>query len=137
MDDRDRVRQHVAERMRQLGLDATDVATRSGMQRRTVEGFLDGTYWPKLGTLSKLEKTLDWPAFYLRSYYRGTEVYTTDPGPSDEQDRWYVELPATQDGLTRAQVSEVEAVMLAAGLARLRQIQGHDPVEHTTEGIDG
>jgi transcriptional regulator with XRE-family HTH domain len=125
VDHQDSTRQAVRRRLTHLRLNQTDLATRAGVSRATVNAFLTGATWPSAETLGRIEEALGWPPGAI-------EEQATEPEP---------DRPATKNtaadfvtildqevmmSLTPLQRAEVNAAGTAAALKRLREILGQN-----------
>lgn len=119
---RARARTAVVEAMSGLGLTKTEFAREAGLDVGTVGDFLDGSRWPRLPTLAKIDAALGWAPGTTSSVASGGDV----PNVGDDTDSHRMLLnvdPATYDDLDRAELAEAMATAQAVFLQKVREIR--------------
>jgi hypothetical protein len=124
---RTRARSAADRRMRELGLNPTDIARAAGITRQAVSGFLAGETWPRPATLSAISRGLSWPPGQLAEIADGSDVELPAPhadhGGSSGRDLvigWPEQLSAEER-------AEWEAAVRAEAYRRAREIRASRP----------
>jgi transcriptional regulator with XRE-family HTH domain len=121
-DSRALARETARQRMRELGLSYTLIATRTDITRQTVSAFLRGEVeWPQDATLTKIDRALEWPAGTLAGIAMGTAKAPGEPpAEMDGERRLAIGWP---EDFGEDEAAEWEAAVRAAAFERARAIR--------------
>lgn len=120
--DKDRARSAVKARMAQEGIDKTDLARRAHIDPGTAGDFLNGSRWPRLPTLAKLDQALGWEPGTLAAIAEGAEEPNVTGMAHDSAMLLDVD-PETYADLTPAELAEAMATAKAVFLRQVREIR--------------
>lgn len=121
--DRDQARVAVLERMAERGWDKARLANEAGIDYSTAGDFLNGARWPRLPTLSKIEKALGWEPGTIESVARGTASPPNVGGEVQDRQMLLNVDPAVYDDLDPAELAEAMATAQAVFLQKVREIR--------------
>ncbi len=132
----------MAERLRQIPLNRSELARESGVALNTVRDLLDGRAWPMNRTAAAIERVIGWPEGSINAIANGGAVpevessYDSRSGIPDAADAGAtvsdtqgpdaitVSLaPGVLDGLDQLAIAQVEAEARVAALRFLRELQ--------------
>lgn len=122
MDHHDAARNAVLARMAQRELDKTDLARLAGIDYSTAGDFLNGTRWPRLSTLARIDTALGWEPGTVAAIASGDER----PNVSDQHHTGAMLLDVDPDAysdLSPAELSEAMATATAVFLRTVREIR--------------
>ena len=78
------VRVAVTAEMASRGWNIADLRNAADIDPGTIGDFLDGSRWPQIRTLGKIEKALDWPAGTIAAMLAGAPAPTVG-GPTEDR----------------------------------------------------
>lgn len=118
----DAARAAVRAAMHTQSIEVAQLARATKLDPGTITDFLNGTRWPRVASLAKLDNYFGWTPGYLATLATSTKSETVSSDSQDDGVLLDVD-PSVVDGLTRAERDEVLAHAKATYLQRAREIR--------------
>lgn len=119
---RARARTAVLEAMSERGLSKVELARAAGLDAGTVGDFLDGSRWPRVPTLAKIDAALGWDPGTTGAVAAGGDAPNVGADAHSQGMLLNVD-PATYEDLDRAELAEAMATAQAIFLQKVREIR--------------